>query len=278
MSHWYDADGIRYDSVPGAKGQPVRPDIRHARKLDLAPGVTTILRAAASEPLMRWREERVLSVALQSPMKLSEDSAQYIARILRETKEMAEDTMAAGSEIHQLVEDRLLDPECDHPTILSVLKLLEPLSQERPLHAWKSEHPAVSYYGFATRADLFLPPTNDYACHLGCLIDIKTKDGDVEHARTYDEHAMQLAATREALGYHGSVRGAEVRVPCGILFLSRDIPGNAKLVMMDEDELRNAWDMFRSLLLFWQRKNGHVPSWATLSLNLHEVMIGGDEK
>jgi hypothetical protein len=48
--------------------------------------------------------------------------------------------------------------------------------------------------------------------------------------------------------------------------------------MLEEEELRNAWDMFRSLLLFWQRKNGHVPSWATLSLNLHEVMIGGDEK
>jgi hypothetical protein len=236
--HWYDQDAIRYDTVPGAKGQPVRPDIRHARKLNLAPGVTTIIRAAASEPFVRWREERVLSVAQTLPRAADEAEADYIARILR------------------------------HPTILAVLKLLEPLSGERPLHKWQSEAPAVSHYGFATRADLWLPPNFD---HAGCLIDIKTKDGDVSEARTYDEHAMQLAATREALG----ARCLMDRPPCGILFLSRDIPGCSKLVMLDERELDNAWDMFRSLLLFWQRKHAHVPEWATLAINLHDLMMNG---
>lgn len=265
--HWYDADGIRYDTVPGSKGAPVRPDIRHARKLGLAPGVTTIIRAAASEPLMRWREERVLSVAQQLPREIDEAEAEYIARVLRAAKDLAEETMSAGSDVHQLVEDRLLDPECNHPTIMAVLRLLEPLSGERPLHNWQSEAPAVSYYGFATRADLWLPPIVD---HPGMLIDIKTKDGDVADARTYDEHAMQLAATREALG----ARCMQQPPACGILFLSRDIPGCAKLELIDEQQLRNAWDMFRSLLLYWQRKNNHVPEWATLALNLHEVMQG----
>lgn len=266
--HWYDQDAIRYDTVPGAKGQPVRPDIRHARKLNLAPGVTTIIRAAASEPLVRWREERVLSVAQTLPRASDEAEADYIARVLKATKELAEDTMSAGSDVHQLVEDRLLDPECNHPTILAVLKLLEPVSGERPLHNWQSEAPAVSHYGFATRADLWLPPIID---HAGCLIDIKTKDGDVSEARTYDEHAMQLAATREALG----ARCMLDRPACGILFLSRDIPGCAKLVMLEERELDNAWDMFRSLLLFWQRKHAHVPEWATLAINLHDLMMNG---
>lgn len=265
--HWYDADGIRYDTVPGSKGTPVRPDIRHARKLGLAPGVTTIIRAAASEPLMRWREERVLAVAQQLPREIDEAEADYIARVMRGAKEMAEETMSAGSDIHQLVEDRLLDPECDHPTIHSVLQLLEPHSGERPLHHWQSEAPAVSHYGYATRADLWLPPCPD---HFGMLVDIKTKDGDVANARTYDEHAMQLAATREALG----ARCLLHQPPCAILFLSRDVPGSAKLEIIDEAQLRNAWDMFRSLLLYWQRKNNHVPEWATLALNLHEVMQG----
>lgn len=266
--HWYDGDGYRHDTVPGSKGTPVRPDIRHARKLDLAPGVTTIIRAASSEPLIRWREERVLAVAQAIPRDESETESDYIARVMRATKESAEDTMAAGSDIHQLVEDRLLDPECDHPTICAVREILAPHAGDRPIHAWQSESPAVSGHGYATRADLWLPPDT---VHAGCLVDIKTKDGDLTNARTYDEHAMQLAATREALGY----RIAEDRPPCGILFLSRDVPGCAHMVMIDEDELANAWDMFRALLLYWQRKNKHVPSWATSAQRLHDLMTRG---
>jgi hypothetical protein len=263
--HWYDEDGIRYDTVEGSKGQPVKPDIRHARKYDLAPGVTTIIRCASSEPLIRWREERVLKVAQQNPREIAEEEPDYVARILRTAKEQAEETMSAGSEIHQLVEDRLLDPECDHPTILSVLERLEPISDQRPLPDWRSEHPAVSYYGFATRADLFLPPKENPETP-GVLLDIKTKDGSCAEQRIYDEHAMQLAATREALGWRGAEINGFPRVSCGILFVSRDIPGDIKLVMLDEDRLIQGWKMFRALLLYWQTKNQHTPTWASVSL------------
>lgn len=260
--HWYGADGTRHDTVTGAKGTPVRPDIRHARKLDLCPGVTTIIRAAASEPLIRWREERVLSVAQTLARGDGEDEANYIARVIATSKEQAEETMSAGSDVHQLVEDRLLDPECNHPTILAVLKVLEPISGERPLHDWRSEEPAVSRWGYATRADLVLPPELE---HGGALVDIKTKDGDVVDARIYDEHAMQLGATRMALDMPTA--------PTGILFLSRTIPGNAKLVMLDEEQVQAGWRMFRSLLRFWQLKNKHVPSWADTAARMEFLEI-----
>lgn len=260
--HWYDADGVRHDTVTGAKGAPVRPDIRHARKLDLCPGVTTIIRAAASEPLTRWREERVLQVAQMMPRGDGEDEATYIARVIMQSKELAEETMSAGSDVHQLVEDRLLDPECDHPTILAVQKLLEPISGERPLHDWRSEEPAVSRWGYATRADLMLPQELD---HDGAVIDMKTKDGDVVDARVYDDHAMQLGATRAALGMPSA--------PTGILFLSRTIPGNAKLVMLDEEQVQAGWRMFRALLRFWQLKNKHMPSWADIAARMEATEV-----
>jgi hypothetical protein len=264
--HWYDADGIRYDTVPGAKGQPVKPDIRHARKLDLAPGVTTIIRCASSEPLIRWREERVLKVAQANPREIAEEEPDYVARILRTAKEQAEAVMSAGSQIHQLVEDRLLDPECDHPTVVAIRERLKPITGPHPLHNWKSEEPAVSFYGFATRADLWLPPGKQELRWIGGhLIDIKTKDGSCAEQRIYDEHAMQLAATREALGWHGHNVDGIPTVDCGILFVSRDVPGDVKLVMLEEDRIVQGWSMFRALLAFWQTKNQHTPTWATMS-------------
>ena len=55
MSHWYDKTGQLMHTVDGAKGQQVKPDLRHARKLDLAPGCTTIIKSANRDALNVWR-------------------------------------------------------------------------------------------------------------------------------------------------------------------------------------------------------------------------------
>jgi hypothetical protein len=110
----------------------------------------------------------------------------------------------------------------------------------------------VSEFGFATKSDLSTLGAGD-----AWVVDVKTKDGPLDEQKTYDEHAMQLAATRQALGWDVGPLPAR----CGILFMRRDEP-EAKFVAVEEEHVQRGWKMFLALLNYWQVKNRYVPSWA----------------
>jgi hypothetical protein len=69
--------------------------------------------------------------------------------------------------------------------------------------------------------------------------------------KTWDEHAMQLAATRKAL----DIPAAE----CAIVYVSRTVPGLCRIIRVDEPELEQGWSMFCALLDYWQAKNNYFP-------------------
>ena len=81
----------------------------------------------------------------------------------------------------------------------------------------------------------------------GVVIDIKTKEfTDPAKVDAYDEHLMQLAAYRVGLGM------PEAR--CANVFVSRSVPGLAKVVEWSPEDLARGWKMFAALLNFWQQK------------------------
>lgn len=247
--HWYSQDGTRIDTVVGAKGQPVAPDIRHARKMNLAPGVTTIIKCAASEALTVYREKQVLMAAMDFPREDHETDDGYCARVMRESRKHAEDAALAGTALHAEIEHGLTDPDNQSPWVLAARRaLLEACGPQD----WKSEWCAVSNRGFATRADLFALGDEDW------VVDVKTKEGPLDDLKTWDEHHMQLAATAAALGLQGA--------RCAILFMRRDQP-EARLIEIGGDQRERGWRMFRCLLQYWQEKNSYMPAWA---------LVGGD--
>ncbi|MBM3493296.1 MAG: hypothetical protein FJX72_03080, partial [Armatimonadetes bacterium] len=66
--HWYTSDGQQVVTVPSADGKKeVKPDIRHARKLDLAPGVTSVIRCADRPELTLWKQRQAIASALTLP-------------------------------------------------------------------------------------------------------------------------------------------------------------------------------------------------------------------
>jgi hypothetical protein len=70
--------------------------------------------------------------------------------------------------------------------------------------------------------------------------------------KTWDEHAMQLAATREALQ----------KAPCRVRDRVR-VPQRARsgaIIRVDEEDLVRGWDMFRGLLNYWQAKSSYWPA------------------
>ena len=77
---------------------------------------------------------------------------------------------------------------------------------------------------------------------------LKEFDED-DKVEAYDEHLMQLSAYRVGLGMPGA--------RCANVFVSRSVPGLVKVVEWSQEDLDRGWQMFCSLLKFWQLKNQH---------------------
>lgn len=254
--HWYSRDGVLVETVMGARGQDVRPDIRHARKLGLAPGCTTIIKLQDREALTQWRERQVLMAALTLPRLPDETDESFVDRVLADAKEQAINAAAKGTEIHARIEREINSETTTDEWVLAARHTLWEACGAVP--AWRCEFPAVSEYGFATKSDLSYHEMQVPDMQASWVVDIKTKDGDLTDVRCYDDHALQLAATRQALNMDPKW-GVNARA--GILFMRRDLP-EAKFIEVDEAALQRGWRMFACLLRLWQEKTGYRPEWA----------------
>lgn len=267
--HWYTRDGQQLETVPGSKkGSQVKPDLRHARKLDLAPGITTILREAPKPALDSWKIKQAILAALTLPRVAGETDAQFVDRIVADSEQQAADAAERGTELHARVERDLGQHNLTDPWAKAVAEQLAILTGGEPRVWWRSEVGCSSRYGYGTKVDLALVSSTETVPQ-GFVVDMKSKDGEFGEdgrrrlpadLRTYDDHAMQLVAGAVALTscdwpvLSGSVRGA-------IVYLNRDEP-EARLVEIPRDELDRAWDSFRSLLFRWQVRTGYRPTWA----------------
>jgi len=263
--HWYDEHAGQILEVPKADGSGMtKCTLRQARKcrIDgelrenwLAPGVTTIIGMADKPGLTTWKVNQGIMAALTLPRLDGETDAAFLGRIVKDSKEQAEKAAEEGSRIHAAVQSHIQTgetPPAYAMTVQAVMRILYALGG-----TWESEIPCVSRVGVGTKVDLF--------SRNGWLIDIKGKEGDQEKLnseRTYDEHAMQLAAgARLLLDSHADVPVEPARF--GILFVSRDYPGAATLCEVPRAKVEKGWAMFRHLLGYWQIKNDYRPYWAT---------------
>ena len=256
--HWYDRSLRQVETVESAKGQPIRPDIRHARKLDFAPGVTTILKAADKPALTAYLQRQAIMSALTLPREAGESDDTYVARVLADSKEHARQAADLGTEIHAAVEIGIRDgaaPTKHAETVRAIQTTLEMTMGSR---SWRTESVAVSYLGYGTKSDLHSAAAEG---RMAVVLDLKTKDGDTADQKLWDEHPEQLAATARAL--HDTFPGDGYdRAVCGIIFVSRTIPGNHKLVLALPEQVVDGMARFRALLRYWQLKNRHRPTWA----------------
>lgn len=238
--HWYDRNGEPAYTIVGANGK-VRPTtLRDARKFDLVPSVTTILKVAAQPGLDRWKQEQVLLAALTLPKIDAESDDEYIARILDDSRDGARSAADAGTDIHASIEafyrGEVRDRHQEH--VQGVIKALDGHFSPQ---AWVAERSFSHESGFGGKVDLHAP---------SIVVDVKTKEfTDPSKVQGYDEHLMQLAAYRVGLGMTGA--------RCANLFVSRSMPGLCVIREWTQAEIETGWKMFHALLTFWQLKNDH---------------------
>lgn len=241
--HWYTREGAPAYTVIGANGKERATTIRDARKLALLPSVTTVLKAASKPGLERWKAEQLLMAALTLPPLPAESEGDWISRVWEDSIQQAVKAAQRGTEIHAAIEAHFSggssDPALDD-YVHAAAQALIPLGPQT-FHPEKS---FASPLGYAGKVDLH----SDL-----CVIDFKTKDG-LDGVKLYDEHAMQLAAYAHGLG-RPSAR-------CGIVFVSRLHPGEAKLIMLSEDEQDHGWRTFKALLAYWHEAHEYSPTWS----------------
>lgn len=239
--HWYKQDGAPAYEVEAAKGGTRPTTLRDARKLGLVPSVTSIIRCAAAPGLERWKQEQVLLAALTLPRKQNEPEPEYIARIIRDSQEQGRKAADRGTAIHAAIQGAYEGKPVD-PKYHAHVSAAERVVADWMKGPWDAERSFAHPFGFGGKVDI---------SHNWAVADFKTKEfGPDDALKTWDEHAMQLAAYRVGVG--------SPRAQCAIVYVSASVPGFAKLIEIPEEELKQGWQMFISLLRYWQAKTGHV--------------------
>ena len=246
--HWYRQDGGPQYTVKAKDGSDRPTTLRDARKMDLVPSVTTILKVSAKPGLEAWKQEQMLLAALTLPRDPGESEKDFIARIVFDSKETAKSAAERGTRVHESIESWFTGKkDVEHQAIAKAFeeKIFDHF-KTHPFQPWKTEIAFASPLGYGGKIDLHCTP--DEHAPQGIVIDAKTKEfGEDDAVIGYDEHLLQLAAYRHGLGMP--------HARCANVFASVTKPGLIKVVEWSEEELVKGWEMFQCLLRFWKLKN-----------------------
>jgi hypothetical protein len=249
--HWYDRQGNSVWEVPGAKGQLVKPDIRHARKLGLLPGVTSISRCAASPGLERYKVEQGILAAYTLPPVAGESYSDWLARVFRDSEAHGRQAADRGTAIHAAIQGHYQGEPPDEEFLPYVQLVSRVVMEKCGEQQWTAEKSFGCEKGYGGKSDL--------SCDVW-LLDFKSKDAkdldDPGKKLVYDDHAQQLAAYR---------RGLRIpRARCANVFVSRDEPVIVRFCEHSEEDLARGLQMFDHLLAYWQTKNRYDSSFTNL--------------
>lgn len=241
--HWYTINGEPMYEIVGANGSKRPTTLRDARKLNLVPSVTGIIKCAAAPGLENWKQEQMLMAALTLPRNPDETEAQWLDRVRQDSRETARKAAERGTAIHAALESYYGGVSPSEEFTAHVRGTIKEVDRVTGQTGWIAEKSFCHFLGYGGKNDLH----NSEWC-----LDFKTKEfKEDDDLRTWDEHAMQLAACREGL--------LIPKAKCGIVYVSVTVPGLARLLVIEEEKIKQAWVMFQALLTFWQVKNNYRP-------------------
>ena len=203
--HWYKEDGSPMHTIIGNNGKERPTTLRDARKLGLYPSVTSIMGIIAKPGLDAWKQNQAIMAALTSPHhnafnRGEIDDREFIGLIKADASQAAKDAAERGSLIHGYIESwfrgaKNNDDEHESTIYCHTIsqEMICLLDEDWSFIDFETEKSCFNLLGYAGKVDLFSRKHN-------IIIDFKTKDGDLEDVKPYDEQCSQLAAYSEALG------------------------------------------------------------------------------
>lgn len=245
--HWYRRDGSPCYEIAKADGEFRPTTLRDARKLDLVPSVTTIIRQISKPGLDKWKLTQLLEASLTLPRLPDEPVDAYALRVIKDSQAQSIKARDAGTLIHGAIERSMSGPYI--PTnwetrdcVTAAQSALKEFGMSGPYTPEKS---FASTLGYGGKIDCI----GD-----GFIVDFKTKsnwtDEQVRKGLAYDEHGMQLTAYMNGLGRKNQ-RLANI-------FISTDSPGKYHVHEWPQETHDRLWRMFESALRYWQYANQHL--------------------
>jgi hypothetical protein len=172
--------------------------------------------------------------ALTMPRVEGETEQEYIARIIRDSKEQGFKAAEEGTRIHGAIEQFYLTGTVNVEYEKHIIGVVDSVAKKFGWQEWIAEKSFATEL-YAGKVDLHSKDV---------VIDFKTKEfTEDDLPKAYDENVMQLAAYRFGLGYP--------LAKCANVFVSRNVPGLAHVIEHDEGEIIRGLEMFMHSLSLW---------------------------
>ena len=255
--HWYKQDGEPCFEVEKKNGSgKTSTTLKHARELGLLPSVTSIFKLLDKPGLNEWKLNHVLT-----EVQRKQDTGQGVnleawkARLLEGCQGEMTENRDRGTAIHAALHAYLSSVHQRTGNMfvdLAVVKIVEAVAARVGAGVqmvFECEKSGVNTaQGYAGTIDL-----QCWTPDLFLLADLKCTGGKNYNGactkKPKDEWLMQLAAYRymippELIGY-------KTRVIASVI-VNLDVPGEVFFREYSEKELEKGWQMFKSLLSYWQ--------------------------
>lgn len=237
---WYARDGSSVNTVIGKNGNPRATTITDARKLDLVPSVTSILRITAKPGLEAWKLREMMEVAYTTPRQEGETDDEFFDKVIFESREKGRLAAERGTELHGAIEKFIAGEIVPTPWGPHVVAVRNALSQYGiELTKGKPEHSFASPLGYGGKIDWH----DDKV-----IIDLKSKDEVTNKKKlAYPEHCWQLAAYDQGINSKPGRRLINAFVGAA--------DAAVRIHEWSSEDAQHGWLCFEALLNFWKLTN-----------------------
>jgi hypothetical protein len=253
-AHFYDDNGSPVFEVPNKSKGGMRPTtVRDAKKMDLYPSVTTIIKNALPTPagLINWKIDTFGQYMLMTPREEGESDEEFLRRVNDEYQQDMASAPDLGSEVHDMIAHRINGTENNVNTYsydaLRAFSKVEPILDQ--LDGAAEVTKVHKHLGFAGTID-FIGECDG----VPVIIDWKTQNTKGKKPRQYDEWLYQHAA-------YGLLADDKFYLPLNIVIPTdetkdtREFEWKPEELAYGRDVFLRALDMFR-LLKKWPH-NGY---------------------
>lgn len=252
-SHWYRQDGTPCYEVPYSDPRKgTRPTtLADARKLNLLPSVTTILRILHKQALVDWLIEQAVLAVVTTPRNPGEADDAFIQRVLHTERQHEQESAAArdlGTQMHDCLEHLLRGNEGLGPEQISVLPWVRPAFEAISARGKTvAVEKVVVGNGYAGKLDLQQEAPDGTIW----LYDWKTTK-KLPDRGAWPEHRLQLSAY--AAAFNTDLDVAPIR--CANCYISTVECGRF-VIWEHTDEAATYVAGFSPLLTHWQWATGY---------------------
>ncbi len=267
--HWYDKQGNPVYEVPMTTKAGMRPTkITDAVKLGLVPSWTLIGNCVAKPGLNAYWENMLLDSALTLPEIKGENADARKKRIREDAKEHSRKAREQGTELHTAIERYIRTREVPDKWAAHAVMIRTVLEQHgidifegQPEHSFAASIDGNWYGGktdFRKNRDPLdhNNPVREQDLQ-NVLMDFKSKEIiEPKKQLVWDEHPMQIAAY--GFGCFGRIHSSKPWAWDAFRGLNVFVGvKDCKVIVAEHtpEDLEQGFELFRTILDFWTRKN-----------------------